>query len=74
MTKQENERLAVVETKMDMVLDEMRAGFERNEERQDRIDVRLSAFEGFKGKMIGGAIVGGIVITAVATIVPVLVR
>jgi len=57
MTAKENERLAVLETHMESVILTL-----------DRIEAQVTGFHSFRGKVIGGAVVGGIAITAVTTV------
>lgn len=73
MTKAENERLAVVETFVSTTLHEMRQGFKDNREEHRVLFAEVGGFKGFKGKMIGGALVAGAIIAAVATAIPFLV-
>jgi len=58
MTAKENERLARVETHMETVLDSLA-----------RIEAQVSVFTTFRGKVIGGGIVGAVTITALSTVI-----
>ena len=58
MTAKENERLARLETHMGTVLDSL-----------GRIEEQVSVFNTFRGKVIGGGIVGAITITALSTVI-----
>jgi hypothetical protein len=69
MTAKENERLVRLETKIDMICVTMREGFEDNKEAHEKLADRVSAFDTFRGKVVGGAIVGGIAITALTTVI-----
>lgn len=58
MTIKENERLARLETHMETVLETL-----------GRIETQVSVFSTFRGKVIGGGIVGAITITALSTVI-----
>ena len=61
MTAKENERLARVETHMKTVLASL-----------ERIEEQVSVFSTFRGKVIGGGLVGAIAVTAISTVIGVL--
>ena len=57
MTAKENERLAILETHMESVISTL-----------DRIEVQVTGFHAFRGKVVGGVLVGGIAITTITTV------
>jgi len=58
MTTKENERLARVEARVELVLAAVQ-----------RIECQVSVFNTFRGKVIGGGIVAAIAITALTTLI-----
>lgn len=72
-TKNESERLARMEGKLDMLLDAVEKNAERNDKEHSVMEARMDSFQQFRGRVIGGAIVGSVLITAIATIAGVLI-